>query len=423
MQNTHKLFGFDAIVASIVFTVLSLTGCDNGTTSSHAHQWGEWQVTTAPTCTAEGEETKICLLDTTHKETRSIAALGHDWGNWAQTTASTYTTEGVETRTCTRDATHTETRSISRIPFTSVAGFGTWLTSQPANTVDTAYTIALNIDDVADFATLFTTLNNSSDKYVYLDLSGSTITTIPENAFFGIPPYGCATLIGITIPNNVTSIGYMAFGECTNLVSVTIPNSVTSIGDIAFGDCTSLASITISNNVTNIGLYVFLGCTSLTAINVDVNNSVYTAVDGVLYNKNKTTLIQYPAGKTGAFTIPDSVTSIVDVAFSYSANLESVTIPNSVTSIGAGAFYGCANLTKVTIPNSITNIGQTVFYDCTNLNSVTFEGTIISENFSSSGPFFGDLRARFYATDPINGTPGTYTTTAPVSSSSVWTKQ
>jgi hypothetical protein len=92
-------------------------------------------------------------------------------------------------------------------------------------------------------------------------------------------------------------------------------------------------------------------------MNVDVAHTVYSSVDGVLYTKNQTVLIIYPAGKTAvSFTIPDSVTSIGFAAFEKCANLTSVTIPNSVTSIGHWAFYE-SSLTSVTIPNSVTSIG------------------------------------------------------------------
>jgi hypothetical protein len=370
MQNAHKLFRLNTIIALIVFaalslTALSLTGCDNGTTSppAHVHQWGEWQVTTAPT----------------------------------------YTTEGAETRTCILDATHIETRAISRTPFTSVVSFGTWLASQSANTVDTPYTIALNINDVADFATLFTTLNSAAGKYVYLDLSGSNVETIPYSAFYDTTTQtGCATLAGIIIPNSVTSIGNIAFSNCPSLVSVTIPNSVTSIGATAFSSCTSLTSVTIPASVTDIGYNPFSFCTSLAAITIAAGNTAYTADNGILYTKDKTTLVVYPAGKTGT----------------------SITIPNSITSIAVLAFGGCTSLASVTIPNSITGIKFITFNGCTSLASVTFQGTIASGEFNSNAfPNLGDLRAKFYATDPTNGTPGTYTTTAPVGESSVWTKK
>ena len=159
---------------------------------------------------------------------------------------------------------------------------------------------------------------------------------------------GCSSLKSVTIPNSVTSIGELAFQNCSSLTSITIPNSVTSIGYYAFGGCSSLTSITIPNSVTSIGERAFADCSSLNLINVDINNPNYCSIDGVLFNKDKTTLIQYPIGNNRSeYTIPNSVTSIGEWAFAWCSSLTSVTIPNSVTSIGEYAFYKCSSLTSV----------------------------------------------------------------------------
>ena len=346
----------------------------------------------------------------------------HDY-QWVVTTPATTEAEGVETETCTTCGQTNGTRPISRIIFTSIEGFSNWLTTKPTNTADTAYTVKLNVDDIS---TLKTTLNNATDKFVYLDLSDSTITTIPDNAFStGDFPYtGCVTLTGITIPNSVTSIGTSAFRRCTSLTSITIPDSVTSIGTSAFSSCTSLTSVTIPNGVTSIGSYAF-NTTSLTEIIVATGNSTYTAQDGVLYNKNKTILIIYPQGKAEtSFAIPNSVTSTGEFAFYQCTSLTNVTIPVGVLSIEYSSFSYCTGLVSITIPNSVTIIGDSAFWQCTNLVSVTFEGTIASSEFSTNSSFMGDLRSKFYETDSTNGTSGTYTTTTPVTfESSVWTKQ
>ena len=270
------------------------------------------------------------------------------------------------------------------IYFASVATLGTWLSSQPANTAATAYAVTLNVNnlegDASTSGSIGYVLRNNSAKYVNLDLSVSTITNIPVRAFYvSSTDTGCATLVGITIPDSVTSIGGNAFYQCT----------------------------------------------SLTAIEVDSANSAYSSEYGVLYNKDKTTLIRYPQGKAGStFIIPNSVTSIDQFAFSGCTSLTSVTITAGVTSIGLYAFYQCTGLTSVTIPNSVTSIGNRAFSNCSRLSSVTFEGTISSSGFNYSAfSDIGDLYDKFYATNATNGTPGTYKTTAPVSDSSVWTKQ
>ncbi|MEE1253547.1 MAG: leucine-rich repeat domain-containing protein [Paludibacteraceae bacterium] len=140
----------------------------------------------------------------------------------------------------------------------------------------------------------------------------------------------------------------------------------------------SIQSVIIGDGVTSIGDRAFWGCSSLTSINVDANNSKYSSVDGVLFNKDKTTLVAYPGGKQGAYAIPNSVTRIGYEAFYGCSSLTSVTIPNSVTSIGHRVFDGCTGLTSVTIPNSVTSIDDYTFSGCSGLTSVTIPNSVTS---------------------------------------------
>ena len=177
----------------------------------------------------------------------------------------------------------------------------------------------------------------------------------------------------VVIPNtikyggnySVTTIGKSAFYNCTSLASVNIPNSVTTIGGWAFENCTSLASVNIPNSVTTIGEGAFSACSSLTSISVASDNPNYIGIDGVLFNKDKTMIVVYPARKYGSeYTIPNSVTTIGKWAFENCTSLASVNIPNSVTTIGGWAFYCCTSLASVNIPNSVTTIGNRAFYYC-----------------------------------------------------------
>lgn len=240
------------------------------------------------------------------------------------------------------------------------------------------------------------------------------VTSIGEYAF-----HRCTGLTSVNIPKSVTSIGLGAFSVCTNLhavylqdiaawcrinfedytcsplcnaaalyvngqkvVNLTIPDTVTTLNNYAFMHCTSLVSVTIPDQVTSIGQNVFKGCVNLTEISVNAANSNYCSVDGVLFSKDMTQLMQYPAAKTDAvYAIPDGVCSISDSAFWFSENLTNVTIPNSVTSIEKCAFYSCTNLTSITFAGTMDQWNAVALGDFWNdkipqMNVVCTDGTI-----------------------------------------------
>ena len=164
---------------------------------------------------------------------------------------------------------------------------------------------------------------------------------------------GTCTDTDVVIPSmyngeKVTNIGQLTFNGCNGLTSVVIPDSVTSIGYGAFAWCTSLTSVTIGNSVEIIDSAAFIHNSSLLTISVDKNNAYYSSVEGVLFNKSKTKLICYPAGKVATlYTVPTGVTTICYEAFTYCDCLVSVVIPDSVNSIGHYAFRSCSNLTGI----------------------------------------------------------------------------
>jgi hypothetical protein len=268
---------------------------------------------------------------------------------------------------------------------------------------------------------------------------GDGVASIGDYAFQG------ASLAAVTIPATVTNIGQAPFNGCSLLKTISvdsanmlysssngvlfdvsqttlieypegqgadyaIPRTVTSIGAAAFAD-TSLTNANIPSGVTNIGGGPFNGCPLLTAITVDPSNKFYSSIDGVLFDNTQTTLIEYPQGKVGTYSIPMGVTTIESNAFTDCEYLTGVTLPenlasigsfafsrsgltnvaigNSVINIGEGAFEGCAKLAGVTIGNGVTTIGSQAFLGCSSLqrlaipNSVTNLGSGICDDCSA----------------------------------------
>jgi len=210
--------------------------------------------------------------------------------------------------------------------------------------------------------------------------NGLPITSIGEGAFFH-----STSVTGVTMGTNISIIGGLAFQECGALTSVTIGTGVTNIGTQAFFDCSGLTGITIPASVTIFGEYAFAACSRLTAILVAPSNPDFASVDGILFNVNLTTVVEYPGGLAGPYSIPGSVTTIGAGSFYSCVGLTSITISNNVNVIGDNAFTDCRGLTNVAIFNGVSAIGYETFADCSSLASITIPASITSISEAAFG--------------------------------------
>lgn len=204
---------------------------------------------------------------------------------------------------------------------------------------------------------------------------GDGVTSIEEGAF-----QFCENLESVTLSDNLICLGDNVFYECHNLMNITIPSSVTTIGSGAFYRCDSLKSITIPDSVINIGVAAFEKCNSLKSIYVDSKNNIYSNDDeGVLFDKNKKTLVCYPAGKTSeSYSVSDGVVTIGVWAFSGCINIKSVILPNSVETIKEYSFANCDNLKKIEMSNNVTSIGECAFAECYNLCDLIIPDSVVA---------------------------------------------
>lgn len=197
------------------------------------------------------------------------------------------------------------------------------------------------------------------------------VTMLGDQAFTS-----CATLTQVILPQGVTRIGYGTFENCLALTNVVIPSTVTEIGHAAFRGCAALPRVLIPSSVTQITTFAFENCQSMRSIEVDPGNRAYSSLDGVLFNKDRTVLLQYPIARTGPYAIPDTVATLNNGAFYLAESLTEVDIPGSVGEIWPDCFLKCSSLTKVRINPGLKTIGLAAFALCPSLGNVVIPSTV-----------------------------------------------
>ena len=202
--------------------------------------------------------------------------------------------------------------------------------------------------------------------------------------------------VNLTGYSKLRRVGNSAFNGCTALSSVALNSSLLEIGVFAFRSCGALTSINLPASVKECSAYFVDGCSNLQAISVNANNSYYTSIKGVLYNKAKTTLLRCPEGyaSTSFFNdnYPSSITTIGDYAFESCKNINTMTIPYGVTSFGYGAFRYCSSLKFLTISSSVNKFGDNAFVGVENLEHLTVN---IKTPPAIASDYFKDVR-RWY---------------------------
>ena len=259
---------------------------------------------------------------------------------------------------------------------------------------------------------------------------------------------GCASLTSVAVPDSVTSIEEYAFSGCAGLTSVTIPQNVTEIGEGSFRGCSSLKKVNYEaesaevvrdgppedvddDNVEpfvaifdqagdpDVGMHVvfgdgvkkfsynvfqdckniskitigkglqrfnYRGCDALVEVEVDDKNPNFAAQNGILYNKDMTTLLRCLSTGAESVVIPDSVKTIGYGAFSGCTSTK-VTIPESVNSIGEAAFSDCVNLTSLTIPKNVSSIGDRAFYGCEKVTEIHYNAKNVNDKEQNAAVF------------------------------------
>ena len=348
----------------LILTVLSLLfvaiACNNDNTTS----------TTAPTNVSTSTTT---TTPTTTQPIDSPTTHEHTAGEWVIVEEAQKTVDGYKTQSCTECGEELAREILyatgsEGLDYYQNYGQNTCYVKGVGTCTDTDIYIPAYIDGlkVTEVKSLY------SSKTVTSVTIANGIQFIGKNAFSF-----CDNLHTIVLPDSIISIGDSAFYSCKSLATINIPESVTTIGDEAFYNCISLTEITIPKSVVKLGEGVFFKCKSITNLIVDDENPNYQSIDGNLYTKDGTVLIQYATAKTEkSFVIPETVTKIDKYAF-YLSNLYNVTFPEGLKELGEAAFANSFNLRSINLPNGIDTIPEYAFAYCIGLESVTIPESVL----------------------------------------------
>lgn len=397
-MKKHILVALAAIAAA--FGAAGLAAC-------HSHDYVASE-TVDPTCWENGYIVYTCSCGDTYTE--YLDPLGHDMAVTQTVEPSCYQ-KGYTVYTCTRDD-YTYTEYTDPLGHTFANGVCT-VCGTPEPTDGLSYA---SDDGLTYFCTGIGTAT-ATDIVIANVYNGKPVEAIAYGAFseeenitgVTVPAgielgtrafYMCTSLQTVTLCEGVERISDRAFSECSNLKSITVPDSVTYIGisafyrctalekailsensnltyiaGFAFSSCTALKEIFIPKNVETIGDYALGYDASLTTITVDGENAHFAGYDGILFNKDRTAIVIYPAGKTAtSYTVPDGVKSIAAYAFTDCRNLSSIVISDGAETIEDYAFDNC-NLTTLTLPNSLKSLGSRILFAINSIEEIIFRGT------------------------------------------------
>ena len=204
---------------------------------------------------------------------------------------------------------------------------------------------------------------NSTGLSGTLNIPASVRDTIGKNAFSF-----CEDLTAINLPS-VGYIGESAFQACSNLAgALVIPDSVFKIKPFAFAYCEKISSISISKTVNSIGNTTFLNCGGSFTVNAE--NLDFSAINGVLFNGDKSTIVRFPFYKSGIYTLPETVGDIAPYSFANCSAVIKVTLPEGTFIIEDYAFSECKALTEINIPEAVFYIGKNAFQNCSSLTKI-----------------------------------------------------
>lgn len=161
-------------------------------------------------------------------------------------------------------------------------------------------------------------------------------------------------------------VGKAMLASCEKLRRIVLPLQTTKIEADAFRNCSSLHTIEVPTLVESIETSA--GCTALSEINVQAGNSHYSSKDGVLLSGDGKSILWFPMGKVGEYTLPATVTTVGDYAFR-NCRIETFHFADGLTSIGKYAFYN-SSVKEVSLPSTVKQIPTGLFQKCANLTTV-----------------------------------------------------